>query len=249
MSKLHDPLIEKCENLIQAYRSGGLGDCRLPEDNAPSFAPHELEQLLIYYTLPMAVNYRRNSTQLWEAARSSYDDPATKAIYSVEYSSQVSQEVLKEHLLKYRVAMQPNRHTLTWQTIAKTIQAQWGSIEQLLASTNFDFIELRNMVQNRERRGFPYLAGPKLFNYWCFILGEKCGIELSNKEHIDIAVDTHVLKCSIRLGVITEEESRTLSTSQIAGAWRSRLKSSHIAPTSLNVPLWFWSRSGFTFKP
>lgn len=248
MPKQHEQLIANCETLINAYQTGALGNCELPEDEAPSFAPDEQETRLAYFTLPMALNYRRNSTQLWKAALATYEDPATQDVFSIPYSARLSHDELREQLLQYKVAMQPNRHTLTWSTIAQTIDKNWSTLGQLLESTGYDFLVLKDTIQRNHRKGFPYLAGPKLFNYWSFILGAKCDIELKNKELIDIAVDSHVLKCSVKLGVIAVDEANALTAEKIAERWRDRLKGSGVAPTDLNVPLWFWSRNGFTFE-
>lgn len=241
-------LIGQCDALIVAYRNGGLGNCELPEDDSPTFAAGETETKLVYFTLPMALNYRRNSTQLWQAAHATYDDTETRNIFSIPQAASLSLDDLRAQLLKYRTAMQPTRHTLTWSTIARTIYKEWGTVTQLLETANYDFLALKELVQTTHRKGLPYLAGPKLFNYWCFILAAKCDVALGNKEFIDIAVDSHVLKCSIKLGVVTPAEASKMSTTAIADRWRERLAGSHIAPTDLNVPLWFWSRNGFALE-
>jgi len=241
-------LITNCEMLINAYKGGQLGSCELPEDESPVFAANELEVKLSYFTFPMALNYRRNSTQLWKAALATYEDPATRNIFSVPTSAGLSLDELRERLLTYKVAMQPNRHTLSWSTIARTIDGNWGSLEGLLDASGYDFLALKDTIRHTHRKGFPCLAGPKLFNYWCFILDTKCGIQLANKEFIDIAVDSHVLRCSVKLGVVSIEEASVLSTEEIAQRWREQLEGSSIAPSDLNVPLWFWSRNGFVLK-
>jgi hypothetical protein len=65
---------------------------------------------------------------------------------------------------------------------------------------------------------------------------------------IDIAVDTHVIQSSIKLGIISQSEGENSNREDIAKVWSSFLKGSDIAPVELNVPFWFWSRDGFTFK-
>ena len=71
---------------------------------------------------------------------------------------------------------------------------------------------------------------------------------LKNVEFIEIAPDTHVTQCSVKLGVITEKEAETLSKDAISNRWREVLKDSGIAPIEMHPPLWFWSRNGFIFK-
>ncbi len=249
MPEKNNRLIVQCESIINAYQTGQLGVCELPEDSAPAFAPEETEAKLAFFTFPMALNYRRNSTQLWDAARATYEDIATAGVFLAAHAAELPLDELREPLTRYKLALQPNRHTLTWATIAQTVSQNWGTFEQLLESSGNDFLALQETIQHTYRKGFPYLAGPKLFNYWAFILGVKCGVQFKNKEYIDIAVDSHVLRCSVALGVVAAEEATTLPTEKVAERWRYSLQGSGIAPTDLNVPLWFWSRNGVAFEP
>lgn len=242
-------IIERCTFLLNAYQDGKFGKCELPEDNSPEFGEGQSEEKLVYFTLPMSLNYRRNSTQLWEAALRTYDDDTTWDVFSIASAANMPTTELGDKLTKYRMALQPTRHTLNWQTIAQTIYSHWSSTAGLLEASNYDYIQLKDIVQGSHKKGFPYLSGPKLFNYWSFILGERCNITLKNRELIDIAVDTHVTQSSIALGVISEQEALSLPTVEIAGRWRDLLSGTGIAPVDLNEPLWFWSRNGFNLTP
>lgn len=98
------------------------------------------------------------------------------------------------------------------------------------------------------KKQFPYLSGPKIFNYWSWIMCEYGKIPMKNTQFIDIAPDTHVIKSSVKLGVITELESKTLKRDQISQRWRELLKDTNITPIQMHAPLWFWSRNNFAFK-
>jgi hypothetical protein len=133
-------------------------------------------------------------------------------------------------------------------TNAETIYENWGSIEGLLKASDFDYLKLSKIIQKDFKQGFPYLSGPKIFNYWCYILTLYCNINLKNAEYIEIAPDTHVTKCSVILGVITEEEAENLSKDQISARWREILSETGINPIDMHAPLWFWSRNGFIYS-
>jgi hypothetical protein len=148
--------------------------------------------------------------------------------------------------MKYRLAMQPVRHTHNWIEISRAIAQQWGGIIQLLDACDRDFLALREVVQHEHKKSFPYLSGPKLFNYWAFILVRNCGVKFSNSEYIDIAVDSHVRRASGRIGLISEAEAKSLPPAEIARRWRAVLAGSPLRPVDLNIPLWMWSRSGFS---
>ena len=242
-------IIQKCKKLLSAYEQGLLGQTVMPEDSNPGFSGSDREMQIAYFTLPMALNYQRNSYGLWEAALKTFNDPETKSVFDVEKVSKMDPEELKEKLLKHRLALQPNKHTHTWREISKTVYDIWGSFSNLIDTADHDFLKLKDIFQNKYKKGLPYISGPKIFNYWSFILKNYGGvINLGNLQSIDIAPDTHVTKCSVKLGVITEEEANKLTKEQISERWRKILDGSDINPIDMHPPLWFWSRNNFQFK-
>lgn len=241
-------LIENCKVLLEAFKSGKLGQTKMPEDSNPGFKDYEQELRLAYFSLPMALNYQRNSYTLWESALKTYQDAETREVFDIAKVSQMSLNKLKSSLLKYKLALQPNKHIATWQTIAKTINDKFGSFENLMKQSDNDYLKLRETIQINLKKGFPYLSGPKIFNYWSFIMKTYGKIPLKNAKYIEIAPDTHVTQCSAILGVITKEEAETLSKEEISKRWRLLLENSYITPIDMHPPLWFWSRNGFIFK-
>lgn len=242
----HEELIQYCHQLIEAYRNGSLGNTTMPEDSHPNF--NNKESKLVYFTFPMALNYQRDSYTLWKSALQTYTDPETREVFNVNKSAKNDINTLQNKLLKHHLALQPNKHIATWQKLAQTFFTNWGSIEEFFNSTNNDYLIIRDTIQNKKKKDFPYLSGPKIFNYWCFIISTYGGIELKNKELIEIAPDTHITKCSVLLGVITQDEADTLSRDQISSRWREILSDSGITPIEMHSPLWFWSKNNFTFK-
>ena len=238
----------KCRILLKAYKAGQLGQTRMPEDSNPGISKMTKEERLAYFTLPMALNYQRNSYKLWEAALATFNDPKTKFVFDVRKVTNKTDQQLRTALLKHKLALQPNKHIQTWKTISKTIAANWGSFEKFVASINGDFLNLKKMVEKGHKKGFPYLSGPKIFNYWSFVLSTYGGVKMRNRRYIEIAPDTHVTQCSVKLGLITMREAETLSKEQISKKWRDALEGSGIDPIDMHPPLWFWSRNGFLFK-
>jgi len=196
----------------------------------------------------MALNYQRNSFMLWESALETFKDPETRITFDIAKAAELEESELKALLAKYRLAIQPNKHTQTWLAIAKTVHSNFGTMQGLFEDCGKDFPKLRETVQVKLKKGFPYLSGPKIFNYWSFIIQEYGKIGLENSEFIEIAPDTHVIKCSVRLGVITQEEADKLSREKISEKWRSALEGSGISPIEMHEPLWFWSKGNFAFK-
>ena len=243
-------IIKVCQNLLKAYKNGRLGQTIMPEDSNPGFSDRDRELCLAYFTLPMALNYQRDSYKLWQSTLKTFVDPKTRFVFDVSEISLKSEEEIRKALLKYKLALQPNKHINTWRTIAKTIKDNWGSFENFINFINGDFLKLKQTIQYDFKKGFPYLSGPKIFNYWSFIISnDRYGnVELKNRDYIEIAPDTHITQCSVKLGVITKKEAETISKDEISERWRKLLKGSDIDPIDMHPPLWFWSRNGFIFK-
>lgn len=241
-------IISDCQVLLGAYKAWELGYMRMPEDSCPSFSDMDNESRLAYFTLPMSLNYQRDSYRLWEWALQSFQDTEVKQIFDVKKSASMDTQELQKLLMRYKVSLQPNKHPATWQKISQTIAENWESIWGLLKFCEYDFLKLREIVQWRFKSGFPYLSGPKIFNYWSFIIQTYGKVTLKNSEFIEIAPDTHVTKCSVMLWVITAEESVLLSKEAISARWREILKNTNINPIDMHSPLWFWSRNDFQFK-
>lgn len=242
---MYENIQEKCIKLRKAYEDGVLGNQIMPEDTHPEFV--DVEERLSYFTLPMSLNYQRNSYGLWEAADRAFLDKSTRPIFSVSDVASMSQDELRSLLTKHKVALQPNKHTNTWHKIASVIANEWGGVDKMLESSEYDFLKLQILIQKTFKKDFPYLSGPKIFHYWSYILGEYCGILLTNREFIQIAPDTHVIQCSIILGVLTEEEARTMKRDDISQRWREVLEGTGLSPIDMHSPLWFWSKNNFTY--
>lgn len=241
-------MLTVCTGLIDAYKTGKLGQTVMPEDSNPGFSDSEIEEKFAYFTLPMALNYQRDSYKLWEAALKTFNDPETNFVFDVRQVSSRTEEDVRKALMKYKLALQPNKHVHTWRTIASTVYENWGSLKNMIEARGEDFLSLKQTLQVEHKKGFPYLSGPKIFNYWCFILSSYGGIHLKNREQIDIAPDTHITQCSVRLSVITPEEAEKLSREEISARWRELLSGSGIDPIDMHPPLWFWSRNGFIYE-
>jgi hypothetical protein len=151
-----EEIISKCRILLNAYNLGKLGYMKMPEDSNPEFTDDEQELRFVYFTLPMALNYQRDSYKLWESALKTFQDEETKEVFDIGKVSEMNFYRLKDLLLKHRLALQPNKHTKTWQTIANTIKTNFGSFINLFDETDNDFLKLRDIVQGKLKQGCPY---------------------------------------------------------------------------------------------
>lgn len=105
-----EEIIQNCKKLLQAYSQGKLGYMEMPEDKNPWFSNTETELCLTYFTLPMALNYQRNSYLLRESALQTYQDIETKNVFDIKQVNSMDIDELKNKLIKYKLALQPNKH-------------------------------------------------------------------------------------------------------------------------------------------
>lgn len=247
--RLDPGFIPFCRDLLNAKADGRLGDCVMPEDTNPGFSAVEQERRLSYFTLPMALNYQRDSYKLWQAACQTYQDLGTADVFDIAKAVTMPIEDLRSKLQKHRLALQPNKHIATWRTISGTVADNWRTLSGLFEATDHDFLRLRELIQHHHKRGFPYLSGPKIFNYWSFIIQGYGGVQLKHADQIEIAPDTHIIQASVRLGLLTAEEAEQLPRDEISRRWREALAGSGIDPITMHPALWFWSRSRFAYQP
>lgn len=232
--------LEKVRQLIALYEQGLI----------PTLAQHEVNPNLpldsrenyLYFTLPVCINFQRSSPAMWASALATWQDEATRYAFFPEQIAETPPEQVRVDLIKHKLALQPNKHTLIWTTIAKTLHDHYESDpRKVITEADSDAGQLIHLLQNTHRKRFPYLSGPKLSNYWPFILSLYTDVRFKNPQEISIIPDTHVLQSSERLG-LTPNGATSL---QVELAWRELLKDSGINPSQVHPVLWNWSRNKF----
>lgn len=238
-------ILEKVKKLIEYHNEGILGGEVMPEDSNPQLEKGS-EKNYIYFTLPMSLNYQRNSYTLWKAALQTFNDSDTKDVFCPQKVVDMSFTELQERLTKYKVALQKNKQTDIWLTISDTIVDKFqGDIRNLFRWNEYDVIKIKEYIKQNKKK-FPYLAGPKISNYWLYVMSNYTDAKLKNVKKITIAPDTHIIQSSIRLGVITEDQIKMGNfRERISEKWDTILEGSGINPIDVHTPLWLWSRNGF----
>lgn len=239
-------ILDKVETLIKMYKNGELGGEVMPEDENPDLEKSSLENYL-YFTLPMALNYQRNSYTLWESANKTYNDEETNFVFNPNMVINKSFEEVQYALTKYKLALQKNKQTEIWIKLCNTFVILYrGDIRKLFDFFDNDVDKIRNYMQKKKRSDFPYLAGTKICNYWLYVIWQYTDREYKNIENLTVAPDTHVCKASLKLGLITEEEFNRSDVQQIViDKWNKLFKGTKYKPIDIHTPLWLWSRNGF----
>jgi len=161
--------LEKVKKLLEHHEQNLIPLLHQHEVN-PGLLRGSRENYL-YFTLPVCINFQRNSPAMWASALKTYEDKETRYVFFPEELATRPIEQIRADLLKYKLALQPNKHILIWTTIAKTFHEYYDDDpRQVIAEANSDAGQLIQLLQLTHKKRFPYLSGPKLSNYWPHIL-------------------------------------------------------------------------------
>lgn len=232
-------------NLYSMWKLGMLGGEKMPEDVHPNL-PTDSPELLHYLTLGMCLNYQRNSYSLWESCTKGYYSSNDKWIFDPNLVATKGDEILREVLVRHKIALQPNKHVNNWRRVSEGIVSFGkGNMANILEENNFDIAVIREFIQTN-KKSFPYLAGNKICNYWLYVLWQYTSFPLINREALTIAPDTHVINASIKLGIIDPSTaSGPKAQEKCIDVWNVVLEGTGLAPIDIHTPLWLWSRLKF----
>jgi hypothetical protein len=236
--------IEWLKRLRASYLAGVFGGTT--HEVYPDVEPGSRENYL-YFTLAPALNFQRSSEGLWRAAFATYRDDRTRFVFFPENVETEGFEGYKDALVSHHLALQPAKHSDIWYRISSTLRKEFSSDPRVLIRTfDCDVVRIKEYVQGN-KKAFPYISGPKLLNYWLYMLQSFTDVSLVSRDEISIIPDVHICRASARLGLVPEEPAP--DPERVAAAWKDLLKGSGIAPCDLHAPLWRWSRAGFPELP
>lgn len=179
---------------------------------------------------------------MWQSALATYEDPQTQYLFFPEQVIQMPIEQVRADLLKHKLGLQPNKHTEIWLAIAGTLHRHFDNDPRnIIQEAESDAGKLIHLLQVARKKAFPYLSGPKLSNYWPYILSQYTDVAFANTHEISIIPDTHVLQSTIQLGLA----DRLVTPSEAERIWRDVLKGTGISPVTMHPVLWNWSRNNF----
>lgn len=241
-----EEILAKVDILYMMWKNGSLGGEVMPEDANPNLEKGTEENYL-YFTLPMALNYQRNSYTLWESANKTYQDDETRFVFDPKQCLEKSFEEVQFALTKYKVALQKQKQTEIWLTLCNTfVELFDGDIRNLFKQFDNDVDKIRYFIQKENKKKFPYLSGTKICNYWLYVIWQYTNAEYKNIESLTVAPDTHVVKSTHRLGLINDNELNKSDVQLIViERWNDLFKGTKYKPIDIHTALWLWSRNGF----
>lgn len=194
----------------------------------------------------MALDYQRNSYKLWEAAKATYMDADTRDVFFPECVLQMSEEALREKLLRYKVALQPNWHVEIWLRLCHTFSETYQGDVRNLFQKNGNSVQRVKAYILAHKRDLPYLSGTKILNCWLYVMSRYTDASLEDRHYITVAPDTHVIQASAKLGLIYPEElGKPGIREKVSFLWEAVFQGTDLCPIDIHTPLWLWSRGGF----
>ncbi len=238
--KHKEKLLARVKKLHTLYKTGKIKTLAKHEVN-PGLETSSREQYL-YFTLPPCLNFQRNSPAMWASALKTFQDSKTNYLFFPEKVVTKKRATIQADLIKHKLALQQNKHTDIWITISTALHRHYNSDpRELLKTGNYNIPEILTLLQQTQRKDFPYISGPKLSNYWLYILSHFTDAKFKNMQEISIIPDTHVLNCTIHLGMAKPG----VSPIEAAKLWKDLLHNSGITPAEMHAVLWNWSRDNF----
>ena len=109
-----------------------------------------------------------------------------------------------------------------------------------------DVDKIRNYIQKENKKLFPYLSGTKICNYWLYVIYQYTDMQYKNINKLKVAPDTHVIKATHRLGLLTDEElSRNDVQLIVIKKWDELFEGTDYKHIDIHTALWLWSRNDF----
>jgi hypothetical protein len=216
----------------------------------PTLAQHEVNPNLergsrenyLYFTLPPSINFQRQSPAMWAAALNTWNDPETNYLFFPEKIAHTTRDNVQKDLLKHKLALQRNKHTDIWIAVSNAFSSHFRSDpRELFKSADWDVVHIHRIIQHDMRKEFPYISGPKMANYWLYILSHYTDAKFKNMQEISIIPDTHVLQCSVKLGLAEP----AMGSLEVAAVWKNLLAGGSVSPVEMHPVLWNWSRNNF----
>lgn len=232
-------LIERIALLKTYFEKGFIPKVENHEAN-PSLDKGSRENYL-YFTLPVALNFQRNSPALWQSAYKTWEDIDTNYLFYPEKVTQFSIEKVKTDLKKHKIALQENKHTHIWYTLCQSFHKNFENDPRNFIKLNESCVEQVINYLRDNSKSFPYLSWPKLSHYWLFILSHYTDIQLQNAHMLSIIPDTHIQQASLKLWVTDLEDTPEV----VSQKWFELLKWTDLSTTELHSILWNWSRNNF----
>jgi len=113
----------------------------------------------LYFIMTCSLNFQRLSPNTWKSALATRNDNETNFVFFPEKVIETKEEILRQALLKHKLALQPNKHIQIRKTISETFHHFFeNDPRKLFEQGKYDAGIVLNIVQKDMKKNFPYLS-------------------------------------------------------------------------------------------
>ena len=154
---------------------------------------------------------------------------------------------LKNRLVKYKVALQPNKHPEIWRKLCATLCDDFdGDIRNLFIKNDNSVEKIKEyIVGNKKKVSVP--VRPQDFELLAVCDDAVYSHRPCRKRiHYCCTRYAQFTQASIKLGLIKDEDkSRADIREYVSTLWEEVFYDTEYCPIDVHTPLWLWSRNGF----
>ena len=217
--------------LYNSFLTMGIhGRTYIPEDRTPNGVINGSLEHILFITLTVSINYKRDTPSLWDSSRKTFNDPETRYLFDPELLHETPLEKIVEDMQRYNLSQKPQQDADIWRTVGVTFYEKWGGDPRnFLKDCNWDsslivkHLRTDTHLDNGESSpDYPYLRSPRIRPLWLMMLRDNAGIvQLRNLETIPILVDIHVARATLATGIVKGQFKGTLDelSEDIRKAW------------------------------
>lgn len=234
----------------------------MPEDLIPEGISIGSKEHVLFITMTVSIDYRRDATAMWKSAKATYEDEMTRYLFNPRAVSQAPDEVVEKDMRKHGLSAKPKKDPVIWKTVGTSFAEKWeGDPLALAKDCSWDALSILKHLkeeshehQGRSAFDFPYLRGDKIGPLWLRMLKDTCLVtDIQGLERCPIPVDVHVARATINIGVIKGQFEGRMEALYpgIRNAWFRSVEGLQaigrpMMALDMDNPLWHLSKYGCT---
>jgi len=209
----------------------------MPEYILPTGMSKGSKEHALFLTYVISIDYMTDARKLWANARGAFN------LYPERFQPSTILNLADRTLISFLRnlgARYPKSGAATWKKISALLNEKYEGDPRNITRTPITINEVRNRLDE-----FPYLRGPKLFNFYLRAMGENGLLKISDFNELDIPVDAQVARFTFYTGAVKikgqsfqgcvyEDPLRGI----IQAVWRRAASQLNIYPWKLDEPIW-----------
>jgi len=254
---------EAAKLLYDTFNSEGVfARKEMPEDLIPNGISIGSLEHILFITMTVSIDYRRNATAMWKSAKATYEDEETRYLFNPKAVSQTPLGEIESDMRKHGLSAKPRKDPAIWKTVGTSFAEKWGGNPlALIKDCGWDAMSILKRLKDgsHEHQGkrisdFPYLRGDKIGPLWLRMLKDTCLVtDIQGLEQCPVPVDVHVARATINIGVITGQFEGRMEAlyPSIRNAWFKSVEGLQavgrpMVALDVDNPLWHLSKYGCT---